>query len=147
MTMVKRLLTAWVLSVALIAVGSPVRAQQAAGPCKTDIEKLCAKVERGHGRVVMCLKEHTAELSPECKKVIDDWGQRSGRKQEGRRGAGMRGVCNAEIEKYCKAAIGKRNEMAACLKGHESDLSAECKAKVEQVLKRIEANKVGGEKT
>jgi hypothetical protein len=35
--------------------------------CKADVERLCAGVQRGGGRIRECLKQHAAELSPECK--------------------------------------------------------------------------------
>jgi hypothetical protein len=34
--------------------------------CATDVQKLCANVERGKGAVVGCLRTHGSELSPEC---------------------------------------------------------------------------------
>lgn len=37
------------------------------GACKADTEKFCAGVKPGDGRLAKCLKEHEAELSPECK--------------------------------------------------------------------------------
>ena len=38
--------------------------------CKADAEKLCSGVERGHGRIAACLKEHEAQLSASCKDAI-----------------------------------------------------------------------------
>ena len=31
-------------------------------PCKVELEKFCATVERGGGRNIKCLQEHTADL-------------------------------------------------------------------------------------
>jgi hypothetical protein len=47
--------------------------------CAADAQKLCSDVPAGMGRVGMCLGEHSAELSPACKKHVDEmkahWGK------------------------------------------------------------------------
>jgi hypothetical protein len=35
--------------------------------CQGDVSKFCADVKPGHGRIVACLSEHSAELSDACK--------------------------------------------------------------------------------
>ena len=40
--------------------------------CAADVQKLCSDVPAGSGRVAMCLGEHTKDLSPACKKHVDD---------------------------------------------------------------------------
>jgi len=40
--------------------------------CAGDVQKLCSDVPAGSGRVAMCLGEHTKELTPACKKHVDD---------------------------------------------------------------------------
>jgi hypothetical protein len=35
--------------------------------CKPDIERFCKDIKRGQGRIVRCLKQHKAELSPGCR--------------------------------------------------------------------------------
>ncbi len=35
--------------------------------CQGDVSKLCAEVKPGHGRILACLSEHSAELSDACK--------------------------------------------------------------------------------
>ena len=34
--------------------------------CKPDAEKFCKDVKPGHGHIVRCLKQHQAEISPNC---------------------------------------------------------------------------------
>src|SRR4249920_862276 len=38
--------------------------------CKNDIDKFCAKVEPGEGRIAMCLADNSASLSEGCVKSI-----------------------------------------------------------------------------
>ncbi len=35
-------------------------------PCTDDVQKFCGTVEKGEGRVIMCLEEHQKELTPAC---------------------------------------------------------------------------------
>ena len=39
-----------------------------------DLEKFCADVELGEGRVGTCLLEHKAEVTDGCRQAIDDTG-------------------------------------------------------------------------
>ncbi len=47
--------------------------------CKADVERLCAGVEPGGGRIIKCLKEHKLEMSIGCgqalKKLKGEMGQ------------------------------------------------------------------------
>jgi len=40
--------------------------------CAGDVQKLCSDVPAGSGRVAMCLGEHSKELTPACKKQVDE---------------------------------------------------------------------------
>lgn len=42
-------------------------AEAAIAACKPDVEKFCQDVTPGHGRVMVCLRQHEAELSDACK--------------------------------------------------------------------------------
>jgi hypothetical protein len=42
--------------------------------CMDDLEKYCAEVEQGEGRVGTCLLEHKSEVSSACAQAIDDVG-------------------------------------------------------------------------
>ena len=47
--------------------GGPMR-----GACKSDIQTLCAGVERGGGRIRDCMRQHQAQISTACKVAIAD---------------------------------------------------------------------------
>ena len=40
--------------------------------CMDDAERLCAGVKEGEGRLLACLEENAAEVSPRCTQAIDD---------------------------------------------------------------------------
>ena len=43
------------------------KAKEFIDACKPDAEKFCKGVAPGQGRILRCLKEHEAQLSPVCK--------------------------------------------------------------------------------
>lgn len=44
---------------------------EAARLCRPDIERFCANVKRGEGRIFLCLSDHRADLKPECRTTIE----------------------------------------------------------------------------
>lgn len=44
--------------------------QDAQQACQGDVKKLCSGVKPGEGRIVNCLKQHQAELSPICREKL-----------------------------------------------------------------------------
>lgn len=47
-----------------------------ANECKADLEKHCAKVETGEGRLVACLKKNEKDLTARCKTAMKDIGMK-----------------------------------------------------------------------
>jgi hypothetical protein len=43
-----------------------------ANECDTDIEKVCAKVEAGEGRILTCLKTNEDKVTKRCKQAMKD---------------------------------------------------------------------------
>ena len=43
-----------------------------ANECNADLDKVCGKVEMGEGRVLTCLKENQATVTPRCSQAMDD---------------------------------------------------------------------------
>ena len=43
-----------------------------ANECDDDIEKVCAKVEAGEGRILTCLKKNEAKVTKRCKQAMKD---------------------------------------------------------------------------
>ena len=88
-------------------------------PCRADIEKFCADVSRGSGRVAECLRQHQSELSPECKARGKEMRERIREAHE---------ECKADISKYCGDVQPGKGHIVSCLRSHDKDLSSECRA-------------------
>lgn len=96
-------------------------AMEACGP---DAEKLCKDVKPGGGRVVACLKQHEAELSPECKAVGGKIRERRGEGREKARELGA--ACRGDAQKLCAGIKPGGGRIIECLKQHEADVSPGC---------------------
>src|SRR2546426_6469551 len=84
-------------------------------PCKEDAERLCQGVEPGEGRILQCLKQHEAELSPACKEKRDSFRERM---QE------IRAACEEDAQKFCAGVQPGAGRIVRCLRQHDNDLSA-----------------------
>lgn len=85
--------------------------------CKADMEKFCANVERGEGRIAKCMKEHKDELSPACKEQIEHMREKIKE---------VKAACQDDMAKLCPGK--KAKEMRSCMKEHKEQLSEGCKA-------------------
>ena len=103
--------SAVVLTVSL-AFASPVWAASNAAmqACRADFSKLCSGVKLGGGRAAECLKQHEAELAPDCKTAM-----------------AASKDCGQEIKKICGATSGT-GALRECMKTHASEFSASCSA-------------------
>jgi len=112
-----------VLIVAALFLMVPLMAQSEemhrTGACKADSEKFCKDVKRGQGRIVRCMKAHENELSPACRDQIAADREKA---QE------FRKACQPDADKFCKGIKPGHGRIISCLKSHEAELSAPCKA-------------------
>ena len=98
-----------------------------AKPCADDIAKLCKDVQPGGGRIAKCLKEHEGELSGACR----------GHQAEVRKQVKEAfQACQDDVSQWCTDVKPGGGRIVACLKGHEAELSAECREKLSQRKKR-----------
>ena len=102
-------------------------AEPNAKPCADDVANFCKGVQPGQGRLAQCLKQHSNELSPACKENIQI-------KKE--KFQDFVQACKADEEKLCSDIKPGRGRIVRCLKKHESELSPECKEKMEQPRSR-----------
>lgn len=70
--------TWWMFASTVMACGwltAVASAQPQMGACRPDVEKFCSGVEPGGGRIIECLREHKAQLSPDCAKMFEAAGR------------------------------------------------------------------------
>ena len=107
--------------VGVLALGSPVlMAQDMPGPgkaCKSDCEKFCPGLKPGDGKLQPCMKEHAAELSPECTAAVEAGKQ--ARKA-------IRANRKADVAKFCADATKEHGAIGKCLESHASELEQPC---------------------
>jgi hypothetical protein len=89
--------------------------------CRAEQRRVCGEVPPGGGRFKECLRAQVDRLSPECRPKDDsDTTRPSG---SGR----MTGACRAEIDAFCRSTPSGGGRLYRCLRGHESELSVECR--------------------
>jgi hypothetical protein len=94
------------------------------GSCTADAKKFCGDVVAGGGRVYKCLTSHDAELAPACSERL-----KAGKARFDEFSA----ACKTDAAKYCQGIPAGGGRMVSCLKGRESDLSADCKGQFNRV--------------
>lgn len=95
------------------------------GACKADREKFCANMKMGEG-MMKCMKEHEAELSPECKSMMEEHKKMM---QE------HMAACQPDVEKLCKDVKPGEGNIIKCLKQNEAKLSPACKEAMPKHMK------------
>ncbi|MGI9402003.1 MAG: cysteine rich repeat-containing protein [Rhizobiaceae bacterium] len=49
--------------------------RSAVAVCASDIESKCAGTKFGEGRILTCLRENSADINPECSKMVENFGK------------------------------------------------------------------------
>src|SRR5262245_11275439 len=101
----------------------------AAPSCKADVDKFCAQVKPGGGRIVQCLKQNEAQLSESCKERM---------KMAQAQMKEIKDACADDVQQFCAGTKAGGGRIARCLKGHQDKISAECKTALEQVHEKME---------
>ena len=102
-----------------------------ANGCKVEIEKYCAQVTPGEGRVLACLYAHGDKLSAKCEYALYDAAV-----QLERAVAALSYVaneCDADLEKYCGSIAPGEGRLLECLEKHDKQVSGRCKQAVKDV--------------
>ncbi len=112
-----------VIAVAVLSIGVAAAADTPAAknPCSADVAKYCKDVKPGGGRIARCLKENENQLSPACKSSIEETRKQFREAHE---------ACEADAQKFCKDVQPGQGRIVRCLREHEKDLSAGCRAKM-----------------
>lgn len=109
------ILTAFAAGALALASGGAA-AQSAQQVCKPDIEKFCANVPQGEGRIAQCLRGHQQQLSPACQ---------HGMMQTATLMKEVAGACEDDLHRYCAGAA--PGTVKECLRSHFRELSPTCK--------------------
>ena len=93
--------------------------------CAGDVQKFCAGVNRGQGRVFTCLRSNREKLSKPCGDYLS---------------AKLRGVtssfisfrssCGDDYSRFCRDVTRGEGRVIRCLWSHESEISADCKRQI-----------------
>jgi hypothetical protein len=112
------------MALGLIAASQPARAEDAPstkGACKADVQKFCADVKPGEGRIVQCIKQHESELSDACKQTL---AARKEKRKE--RGEALQAACKEDDQKFCADVKPGDGRKVQCLQSHQAQLSPAC---------------------
>jgi len=82
-----------------------------------DIEKFCATVPLGDGRIQTCLSQHEKQLSTDCAARHADLEKDMGR---------LAATCRYDISRFCWNVTPGGGSVARCLYRHRMDLSPLC---------------------
>ena len=97
-------------------------------PCAGDVEKFCQGIQPGGGRIAKCLAQHKDELSPGCKARVQEVALQL---------KGVQNGCEDDIMIFCPGVKPGGGRIAKCLKEHQAELSAECKARIAETRKEM----------
>ena len=102
-----------------------------ANGCKVELEKYCAQVTPGQGRVLACLYAYGDKLSSKCEYALYDAAV-----QLVRAVAALSYVaneCDADMEKYCESIKPGEGRLLECLEKHDKEVSGRCKQALKDV--------------
>jgi len=86
--------------------------------CRAELNKFCKDVQPGEGRVVACMKQHEAELSPKCKAYLNTISQYT--------------ACLEDAVRLCPGLPPSGSRAMQCLRVHRSDISSDCKNELDK---------------
>lgn len=130
-----------ILALAMCTAGlfaTPVRAQQR--PCQDDVKRLCPQVTPGTMEARKCITDNVDKLSEACRQRLGSRARRQGYPVR------LKG-CESDLDKFCKGVMPGAGRLMKCLREHEKEVSAECKARLPGGHARTAANAGGGHGT
>jgi hypothetical protein len=112
---VRKIMRLGLAAALLLLVPRGAAAQQSAArqACGPDINKLCAAVQPGGGRITACVREHFTEFSEACRNALIS-------------GATITKACAADSHQRCAGIEPGGGRIQACMKDHFAELSELC---------------------
>jgi len=112
---------------ALVAAASAGSAR-ADDACRPDVERLCAGIPAGGGRIAACLKANAAKVSPACKAEIAS--VRAKVKEVG-------DACADDVRSYCADVAPGQGRVLKCLAANQGSLSPQCQGIVQGAREKL----------
>jgi hypothetical protein len=93
--------------------------------CAADVQRWCAEVASGHGRLLACLGEHEAEVADACRERIA-----SLRAQRAGAAMGPRALiaCERDLKTHCPGTASGQGRLKRCLDDNAAKVSERCKS-------------------
>lgn len=88
--------------------------------CRADSARLCSALSPGSNEAMRCLRGRPEDVTAQCRAALSahrDWLL-----------ARIRSACAGEIAVYCTQGQGVSRTLFRCLRAHETQLSAVCRA-------------------
>ena len=131
--MKRSLITVAVIAVFLMsaeaAMGDPLKTFEEG--CKVELEKYCAMVTPGNGRLLGCLFAYQDKLSNKCEYALYDAAV-----QLERAVAALTYVvneCDDDLEKFCSDVAPGEGRLMDCMNNNMANVSARCKSAMKDV--------------
>ena len=99
---------------ALTRVGAMAQQSAVRQACAVEIERHCAGVQPGDGRMRACVKEHFTEFSESCKQALLS-------------SVAVVKACKTDVQQSCAGVEPGGGRIQACMKDHFSQYSEPCK--------------------
>ncbi|GFR46876.1 hypothetical protein Agub_g8517 [Astrephomene gubernaculifera] len=111
-----------------------------AAACRDDVQKFCAEVESGEGRMHECLRAHRTELSDSCRREELLLEEQEAENVELR--PGLLRTCRNERRAFCSAVSPGQARVFRCLaeKMSDPDFGEPCRQEIIKKLQRRQAN-------
>ena len=94
--------------------------------CQPDLDKYCADVTPGEGRLLYCVAAHQDKISTQCEGALIDAAMILTDVTD--RVIDIAEACSTELDKFCGDVEVGEGRVLACLDSHEDALGASCEA-------------------
>eukprot|EP00958_Prasinococcus_capsulatus_P008020 scaffold751_cov395-Prasinococcus_capsulatus_cf.AAC.27 len=111
-----------------------------ASTCKPDVQKYCSNVKPGLGRVHRCLRDHSTDISEECKK--EELALNIVQSSDVRLNPMLSRACQDEVKAYCKDIAPGAQRTFKCLQENAQQVGfgADCLKEIDRKEKRQARN-------
>lgn len=109
---------------AWLAAGS-ARAEDA---CRPDVERLCAGIPQGGGRIAACLKANEAAVSPACKAELASVRRKAREVGE---------ACADDVGSFCADVPPGKGAVLGCLAQNQASLTPQCQGVVQGAREKL----------